>query len=83
MQTLQFQIQDDVYADIVESGIDIQTKFKEFIHHLTDDGYPSISTEEASQRVSQAVDRYRNGTGTHSPFDHDFKNEMHSYIENL
>jgi polyhydroxyalkanoate synthesis regulator phasin len=63
MQTLQFQVQDDVYQDIIDRGIDIQSRFKEFLFELRDDGYPSISTEEAKQRVSDAVDRYRNGTG--------------------
>jgi hypothetical protein len=61
MQTLQFQVQDDVYQDIIDRGIDIQSRFKEFLFELRDDGYPSISTEEAKQRVSDAVDRYRNG----------------------
>jgi hypothetical protein len=61
MQTLQFQVQDDVYQDIIDRGIDIQSRFKEFLFELRDDGYPSISTEEAKQRVSDAVDRYRSG----------------------
>lgn len=62
MQTLQFQVQDDVYQDILDRGIDIQSRFKEFLYDLRDDGFPSISTEEAKKRVVDAVDSYKNGT---------------------
>ena len=62
MQTLQFQVQDDLYNTIKDSGIDINSKVKDFLYNLVDDGYPTISTNEAQQRVSDAVDSYNNGT---------------------
>ncbi len=62
MQTLQFQVQDDLYDTIKDSGIDINSKVKDFLYNLVDDGYPSISTQEAKKRVNDAVDSYENGT---------------------
>jgi len=69
MHTIQLQIQDDIYDEIKSKGIDINNKLQEFVASLADDGYPSISTDEAKQRISDAVDRYRNGTGTYSNAD--------------
>lgn len=63
MQTIHLQVQDNMYEKLIGSGIDIQAKFDEFIFDILDDGYPSVSTEEARQRVSDAVDRYINKTG--------------------
>ena len=62
MQTLQLQIQDDLYSIIKESGIDINSKIKDFLYTLVDDGYQSITTNEAKQRVSDAINDYKNGT---------------------
>ena len=39
------------------------------MYDLLDDGYPAISEDEAKQRVSNAVDRYRNGTGVYTAYD--------------
>ncbi len=62
MQTIQFQIDDEVYQNIKDSGIDIQDTLKDFLYKLTDDGYQSLSLEEAKARVDQAVQEYKNGT---------------------
>jgi len=59
MQTIEIKIEDSMYQSIVESGIDIQSKIKEFIYELIDDGYPTITTEEAKKRVSNAVEDYK------------------------
>ena len=83
MQTLQLQIQDDLYESIKDMSIDINEKFQEFLYNLVDDGYPTISLDEAKQRVADAVDRYRNGTGNYTPYDNNFKNQMDNYIESL
>ena len=40
MQTLQLQIQDDLYESIKDMSIDINEKFQEFLYNLVDDGYP-------------------------------------------
>jgi len=65
MQTLKIELEDNVYQNIIHSGIDVQEKIKEFLFDLVDDGYPAISTEEAKKRVSDAVNRYEDGTGVY------------------
>jgi polyhydroxyalkanoate synthesis regulator phasin len=82
MHTLQFQIQDDIYQNIIDSGIDIQTKFKEFLTELVDDGYPSISTQEAKKRVSEAVEEYENGKGSYL-LEEEYNQEMNIFMDNL
>jgi len=59
MHTIKLQIEDNLYENITQSGIDIKEKFREFLMDFTDDGYPSISTKEAQKRVSEAVDDYK------------------------
>ncbi|KIM12914.1 MAG: hypothetical protein KU38_03075 [Sulfurovum sp. FS08-3] len=63
MQTIQLQIDDDIYESIKQQGIDLKAKVYELIDGLVDDGYPSISTDEAKKRVANAVERYRSGEG--------------------
>ena len=82
MHTLQFQIQDDIYQNIIDSGIDIQTKFKEFLTELVDDGYPSISIQEAKKRVSEAVEEYENGKGSYL-LEEEYNQEMNIFMDNL
>jgi regulator of sirC expression with transglutaminase-like and TPR domain len=82
MQTLQFQVQDDVYQDIMDRGIDIQSRFKEFLYDLRDDGFPAISTEEAKKRVSDAVERYENGTGTYLN-EEESEQRINQFLDNL
>ncbi|MFA7501156.1 MAG: hypothetical protein WCY85_09165 [Sulfurimonas sp.] len=65
MQTIHLQVEDDIYDELKSKGIDINHKLQDFLYDLLDDGYPAISEDEAKQRVSDAVDRYRNGTGTY------------------
>ncbi len=65
MRTIELQIQDDIYDELKNKGIDISHKLQEFLFTLADDGYPAISTDEAKRRVSEAVERYRNGSGTY------------------
>jgi hypothetical protein len=65
MQTIQLQLQDELYEDILSKGIDINHKIQNFLYSLVDDGYKTISTDEAKQRVTNAVNRYNNDTGTY------------------
>jgi hypothetical protein len=83
MQTIQLQIEDDIYDELKSKGIDINHKLQDFLYDLLDDGYPAISEDEAKQRVSNAVDRYRNSTGIYTPYDKKFTNEMEEYIQSL
>lgn len=83
MQTIQLQIEDDIYDELKSKGIDINHKLQHFLYDLLDDGYSAISEDEAKQRVSNAVDRYRNGTGVYTAYDKKFTNEMEEYIQSL
>ncbi|MGM0519288.1 MAG: hypothetical protein ACQERD_06575 [Campylobacterota bacterium] len=65
MQTIQLEVEDDIYDEIKSKGIDINHKLQDFLYDLLDDSYLAISEDEAKQRVKDAVDRYRSGTGTY------------------
>lgn len=83
MHTIQLQIQDDIYDELISKGIDINHKLQEFVFSLVDDGYPSISTDEAKKRVADAVNRYRDGTGNYTSYNQNFVDEMERYIKSL
>lgn len=83
MQTIQLEIEDNIYNELKSKGIDIQNQLQDMLYDLVDDGYPSISMQEAKQRVSDAVERYRNGTGSYTPYDKNFVDEMENYIQSL
>ena len=53
MQTLKIELEDSVYQNVLQSGIDIQEKVREFLFELVDDGYPAITTQEAKKRVNR------------------------------
>ena len=73
MHTIKLQLDDNLYEDITQSGIDIKEKFKEFLMDFVDDGYPSISTQEAKKRVSEAVEDYqKNGIKNFNVLDNTF-----------
>ena len=60
---------------IVSKGIDIQSGFKEFLSFIVEDQYPEITTQEAKNRVKNAVDRGCNLKNTKNkkikqPFDY-------------
>jgi hypothetical protein len=61
MQTIKIELEDSLYKNIIDNGINIQEKLKEMLYDLVDDGYPAISTKEAKKRVSDTVVSYRNG----------------------
>lgn len=65
MQTLKLQLDDDIYEALKAKSIDIPAKINEYLSNLADDAYPSISTEDAKSRVSDAMNRYNDGTGTY------------------
>ncbi|HEX5329642.1 hypothetical protein [Sulfuricurvum sp.] len=43
----------------------------------------SVSTEEAKQKVTNAVERYRDGTGTYTTLNPKHVEEMNKYIESI
>ena len=80
MQTIKLQLEDSVYQNFVKSGIDIQSKFKEFLADFVDDGYPAITTDEAKRRVAKAVKSHQNGT-MKTVSHEDLWDQMDSYVE--
>ncbi|MEA1982142.1 MAG: hypothetical protein U9N39_01255 [Campylobacterota bacterium] len=72
MQTIKLQLEDSLYENILNSGIDVQAKFKDFLFDLVDDGYPSITKEEAKKRVSEAVEDYKTSPQNFSKIDSSF-----------
>jgi gas vesicle protein len=77
-------IEQDLYEDIKDMGIDIHSKIKEYIKHLRDDsyGYPAISTEEAKKRVADAVESYRRGEGEYLSQE-EYEKEMEEFLKTL
>jgi hypothetical protein len=76
-------LNDDLYENLSSKNIDITAKIKEYLLTLVGDGYPSVSTEEAKQRVTNAVERYRNGTGSHTTLNANHVDDMNKYIESI
>ena len=58
MHTIQLQLDDHLYDEVTQNGIDIKEKFKEFLVDFLNDTYPAISASEAKQRVTRAVENY-------------------------
>ena len=84
MQTVQIQINDDLYEHLSAHNIDIQAKIKDYLLALVGtNNYLSISTEEAKKRVSDAIDRYESGSGQHVSLDSNYAKELSTFIERL
>jgi len=83
VQTIKIEIEDDIFEDLKDSGINIQKKVKEFLYSLSDDGYPSIGTKEAKRRVKEAVERYENQTGSYSELNDNFWDRLEEKVINL
>lgn len=82
MQTLKIELEDGVYQSIVQSGIDIQGLLKDFLFDLVDDGYPAITKDEAKKRVSDAVQKYKDGTGLYLNTQ-EYDTRINGYMESL
>ena len=51
---------------------------------VVDDGYPSISFDEACDRVADAVQEYQtNGTKNCTPFDDKYRNKLDTFIDSI
>jgi len=51
---------------------------------VVDDGYPSISFDEACDRVADAVQEYKtNGTKNCTPFDDKYRKKLDTLIDNI
>ena len=62
MQTIQINLQDELYDGLKQQGINIKAEIKEYLSFLISDNYPSIDTNEATKRVKSAYDDYQQNT---------------------
>ena len=85
MQSINLNIENDIYEDIKRSGIDIQKKFNEFLTQFSfvDDGYPTIGTEEAKRRVAEAVEHYRRAPEDFTPYSDSFWDDLDAKIDDI
>ena len=82
MQTIKIELEDHIYKRVIDSGVNLQEKFKEMIYDFLDDGYPAITTEEARKRVAKAVKDVRDGSAilfTQEEYDKD----MNEFLKSL
>ena len=83
MRTIQLQIDDDLYEELIDHGVNFKAEIGSFLRGLVDNGYPSVTTEEGRKRVAEAVERYRSGEGIYTPVDEKFRQEMADFIESI
>ena len=82
MQTIKIEIEDHIYKKVVDSGVNLQERFKEMIYDFLDDGYPAITTEEAKRRVANAVKDVRDGSATLLTQE-EYDKDMDSFLKSL
>ncbi len=82
MHTINIQLNDDLYETLSSNNIDIQSKIKEYLSTLVDDGYPSISNSEAKKRVTDAINRYSTAQGNYNSLNN-LSESMNKYIKSL
>jgi len=84
MQSINLNIENDIYEDIKRGGIDIQKKFNEFLAQFAfiDDGYPTIGSEEAKSRVAKAVEHYKRTPEDFVPYA-DGMDKIDKWLESL
>ena len=82
MHTINIQLNDDLYETLSSNNIDIQSKIKEYLSTIVDDGYPSISNSEAKKRVTDAVNRYNTSQGNYNSLNN-LSESMNKYIKSL
>ena len=84
MQTIQLDIEDNLYNKLKIKNIDISYQFKKFLTSLVDDGYHGISTFEAKQRVSSSLNDYlKNGEKNYTSLNDNFWDNLEKEIEKV
>jgi hypothetical protein len=78
MQTVTIEIEDNIYQNIVQSGINVQDKLKDFLASLA--SHKTISTNEAKQRVNSAILRYQTNPESFSQLTQNDWDEMEAKI---
>ena len=82
MQTIKIELEDHIYKKVVDSGVNLQERFKEMIYDFLDDGYPAITTKEAKRRVANAVKDVRDGSATLLTQE-EYDKDMDSFLKSL
>jgi hypothetical protein len=82
LKTLKIELDDNIYKNITQSGVDIQAKVKEFLVSFVDDGFPAISKDEASKRINEAVDNHKNDSATYLDAQ-EYEDHMSKYMKSL
>ena len=84
MQTIKIKIEleDHIYNKVVDSGVNLQERFKEMIYDFLDDGYPAITTKEAKRRVANAAKDVRDGSATLLTQE-EYDKDMDSFLKSL
>jgi len=82
MHTIQLQLEDSLYNKMKNNGIDINAQFQEYLLDFINDGYPTIDTDEATQRVSNALTDYEtNGLKNFEASDDSFWDNTESRLQ--
>ncbi|MBT5933937.1 hypothetical protein [Sulfurimonas sp.] len=85
MQTIQInnpEIENFISSQYGNNTQDLLSDFVKFVKLSLDDGYPTISKDEARKRVTQAVEEVRNGEAvllTQEEYD----KEMNEFMKSL
>ena len=77
---ISIEIDDNIYTKLQKAGIDIQEKFDEFVSSLpqTDSSTKPLTFDEASKRVSEAVEMYDSQSGEYLD-EMQYKKEMDTF----
>ena len=81
---ISIDIQDDIYRRLQTAGIDIQSRINEFALLLLkrDSDTKPLSFDEASKRVSEAVERYDTQSGEYLD-ELQYKREMERFYKTI
>jgi len=85
MQTIQINNPEIEKFISAKYGNDTQTLLKDFVDFMKlslDDGYPTLSSEEAKKRVAQAIEEVKNGTANLLSED-EYDEDMNEFMKSL
>lgn len=85
MQTIQINNPEIEKFISTQYGSDTQTLLKDFVAFMKlslDDGYPTLSKEEAKKRVTQAIEEIKNGEASLLS-QNEYDEEMNEFMKSL
>ncbi len=81
MHSLVLKVDDGFYTQLL-SFLNQNKRQVNILEDIEDDGFPAISTDEAKQRVSSAVEEYRSGNMKTVPYSQGM-DEIDKWLNNL